>query len=179
MNFTINSISGEMHVLDSYKKCHITGKINENVKNKQISYIAARSPNRMASYYGSGHPHPNMSIAFDGTKTKGIIKLNENNEFELIFDIPNSYYVHLGSFLIPPILYISYNNGFVQKNEKIYIGKGIPYRTLTYSEQRDGVMFYNGLTQLPVRSQEQILVDGKYILEDENHKSFWGLKPPV
>lgn len=178
MNFTINNISGQISMSDDYRYCVIKAIITEEVKNKQLSYIAAKPPHRIASYYGSGHPFPNMSVAFEETQTKGIINLNDKNEFELFFEIPNSYYVHLGSFLIQPIIYISYNNGFVQKNERIYIGEGIQYRTLTYPEERRNENFYGSLQGLPVRSQEQILIDGKYEINKQK-STFWDLKPPV
>lgn len=175
MEFITKNIRGTVSFSEDFKKCLVHGKILESVKNNQISFFAATPPNFRSSYYGSGHAFPNSQVAFENTTTKGIIKLNDMREFTLSFDRPNSYYAQLGSSIIPPMLYISYNNGFTEKKDKIMLNESIPYRSLTYSDERKDCSFYSSLNKLPVRTQEQILRSSRY----KYNQKFWDLKPPV
>ena len=174
-------IEGKVHATIFFSKdlemCIIRGEIKETVKNKQISYNAANIPDYRASFSGSALPFPNQTIAFENS-TKGIVKLNNMNRFEIMFGVPNSYYRNLGSILVKPTLYIQYNNGFVDINTSIVLRKEISHRLLTYPSERTNPMFYNNVYQLPVRSQEQILRESAYKLI-ENSESFWDRKPAL
>jgi hypothetical protein len=81
----------------------------------------------------------------------------------------------LGSSIVLPTIYFSYNNGFVEKKANVVLINNIPNRSLTYPKERTGPEFYKSLGSLPIRSQETILRDS-----DKNIRgSFWSLRPPV
>jgi hypothetical protein len=64
--------------------------------------------------------------------------------------------------------------------EVINLGEGIPFRTLTWPVQRDwnkGALFYK-VDGLPVRTQNQILLDSAYPIVNKMPANFWGLTPP-
>ena len=176
MDYFTEFLRGKVYFSNDLKHVIIRGAVFENVKNDQISFIASAPADHRASYYGSAHPFPNAYIAFENTKSKGIVRLTKNNEYEIKIATPNSYYSNLGSILIPPTVYISYNNGFIERSNKITLTTSIPYRTLTYPGKRTGPEFYDSLASLPVRTQEEILRDSAFKI---GQKEFWGLRPPL
>jgi hypothetical protein len=63
----------------------------------------------------------------------------------------------------------------------INLGESIPYRTLTYANQRNyinGPFFFINKRMPPVRSQYEILVQSQYPKTMKTPDNFWGLKPP-
>jgi len=176
MEFEKDMMKGKLFVSKDKRYCLIQGYIKERVKNRQVTYIAASPVHYNGSFSGSGLPFPNQYIAFENTPNSDIIKLNNENYFEILIKMPNSYYSQLGSVLIPSRIHFEYNNDFV--NKKLYIDLySIPYRTLTYDSRNKDVMFYNNIWNLPVRTQEQILRDSGYTFETT--KDFWNLKPSL
>jgi hypothetical protein len=158
-------------------------RVNENVQDRKVFYIASAPPEFRASYSGSGLPYANPSQAFDNTENQGTITLDHMGKSEIRISYPNAYYAGLGTDYIPPTVYLNYNNGFSDKVVSIKLSDGIPYRMLTYpirgTVPRKDVMFYNGMWELPVRTQEQVLRDSAYPPLNKMHANFWGLKPPV
>lgn len=179
--FSEDACSGKVVSKDNYT-VYIHVKINERVPSQKVFYIAASPTEHRTSYSGSGLPFVSPTQAFENTPNQGIIDIDSNNEFQVVLRTPNSYYAGLGSQYIPPTLYLSYNNGFVNKLVSIKLSHGIPYRTLTYVSHpvpRSSPSFYEGLQSLPVRTQEQILKDSAYPAKNVMHSNFWGLKPPL
>jgi hypothetical protein len=187
MNFNSGSISGSIVISHDIKSCIIRGTINESVHKKQIGYTAAAPPHLNGSFSGSALPYPNQTVAFDNTPIRGIVQLDKNNTFEICCEIPSAYYVNLGSVLVPPQIYITYNNYFINKKEAVTIMNEIPYRTLTYHRSHKNVQFYDNIWKLPVRDQEQILRDSAYPSCDlsttgnriSTATEFWKLKPSL
>lgn len=174
--FTSSTCNAEINVSKVSGMCTIKGFIADNVVGGRIRYAAAAPADRRSSFSGSGLPFSNNAQAFDNTPNQGSLELQMGNAFEItLAGIPNSYYAGLGTVLIPPTVYIFYNNGSGEKIVSIQVTDSIPYRTLTYPSVRSGVEFYKGGFELPVRSQEQILVDGRY--PERSHPDFWGLRP--
>ena len=161
----------------------VKGTMTEPVENGQIRYLAASPADRRASYSGSGFPFHNPEQAFLDSPNRGIIELI-GNAFEIPLLFPNSYYIQLGRELIPPTLFIYYNN---QSGEKriieIKLSDPIPYRLLGYPSQftlgRNGADFYHAHHNLPVRSQEQVLRDSAYPSINKMDEDFWGLRPAL
>lgn len=161
----------------------VKGAMTEPVENGQIRYLAASPADRRASYSGSGFPFHNAEQAFIDSPNRGIVEL-VGNTFEIPLLFPNSYYIQLGRELIPPTLFIYYNN---QSGEKriieIKLSDPIPYRFLGYPAQftlgRNGADFYHAHHNLPVRSQEQVLRDSAYPSENKMDSDFWGLRPAL
>ena len=80
------------------------------------------------------------------------------------------------------------NNNNNKSNElyhTIQIDEGVPFRTLTYpappsNNPRDSPMFYYcSKNKLPIRTQEQVLLDSGYPEVNDMPNNFWGLKPPL
>lgn len=182
--FTNVFCDGEVYpIKEEQFDMNLVGKIKEKVKDQTIYYIAANPPDYRATYTGSGLPFANQDQAYENTPNKGKVKLMEDT-FEIKFMFPNSYYVGLGTVLVPPTIFLEYDNeDGVKRNIKIKLSDGIPYRMLTYPMQytlpRSDAMFYSFTWDMPVRTQEQILRDAAYPSSNKMAPNFWGLKPCV
>lgn len=172
MQFNIKFINGKQFV-------KISGRINENVKDNVLTFSAAAPADRRTSFSGSGLPFPNAKMALENSKNIGSIKVSKDNTFSLEMYTPNSYYIGM-THKIPPTIYFKYNNGYTVKNNSLKLCEGIPYRSLTYPEQRKDVAFYSSFGSLPVRGQEEILRSSGYPSDVMiEYDKFWGLRPPV
>jgi hypothetical protein len=164
----------------------VKGKLrNSSASGVSVNYWAAAPPTYSQSYYGSGHPYANPLMAYENTPNRGAV-YTDNGFFEFKLFYPNAYYIGLGTVYISPHVNIRIcenndtNSGSV---DKIELGDGIPFRSLTYPPQpvswpRYDVHFYSGREDLPIRSQEQVLRDSAYPRSNKYPKNFWGLKPP-
>lgn len=169
----------------------IEGTIDGTVRGGIIKYEAANPMDRLSSFSGSGLPFVNYQQAFDNTPNSGEMELSINNSFSVDILMPNSYYIGLGTVLVHPTLFIKYNNGDNEIVLPIKVNNPVPYRSLTYPmstnhASRKNSLFYKGMKDLPVRTQEQILRDSGYpetFNEKPKHKNipvnFWGARPPV
>uniref|UniRef100_A0A6C0BG07 Uncharacterized protein n=1 Tax=viral metagenome TaxID=1070528 RepID=A0A6C0BG07_9ZZZZ len=172
---------------DIDRQISVKGRINENIKDNKLYFVAASPPDYRATFTGSGLPFHSQIQAFQNTPNKGSIDINGyGEEFEIKLIMPNSYYVGLGTVVVPPTLYLEYVNQFdVKRNISVKLSYGIPYRSLTWpgpgqnTAPRANVMFYGTQFNLPVRSQEQILRDSCYPVQNKMDSDFWGLKPPL
>ncbi len=149
-----------------------------------LHYIAANSPTMNTSFSGSGLPYPNEHVAFENSENEGIVEII-NGKFSFSLRTPNSYYTQLGSVLVPPQVKIRVCSRSGMKPlsdvQVINLGESIPYRTLTYANQRNyinGPFFYINKRMPPVRSQYEILVQSQYPKTMKTPDNFWGLKPP-
>lgn len=184
-SFEVNTCKGKIIYLDN-KNVVISGTIDDNVVEGKIQVMAACPIDKKSSYSGSGLPFASVKQAFDNTPNRKEFELSLHNKFEVEFMIPNSYYIGLGTVLVPPTVFLRYSNGDHHKVIQIQLCGSIPYRTLTYPisnehASRSGPQFYD--VNLPHRTQEQILRDSAYPKQDELLKykipsNFWGLKPP-
>jgi hypothetical protein len=156
-----------------------TSSLTQNVF---IKYIASNPPTYNSNFSGSGLPYPNPDVAFENTPNKGMVKV-ENGRFNIVIKYPNSYYENMGTLYIPPqikLLAVNNENRDLSIVEVINLGEGIPFRTLTWPVQRDwnkGALFYK-VEGLPVRSQNQILLDSAYPSVNKMPANFWGKTPP-
>lgn len=161
----------------------LIGKLEDSVADKRIFYIAASPADHKATYTGSGLPFANQIQAFENTPNIGEVELKGDNTFEIDLMMPNSYLVGLGSVVVPPTLYLEYLDGERKvRRVVIKLSQGIPYRSLTYPmvpRPRAGADFYDTQFYLPVRSQEQILLDSAYPITNTMPDSHWGGKPPL
>jgi len=175
--------SGEIYDAGNNTDIRVVGRLKETVKDDTVYFIAANPPDYRATYTGSGLPFANQEQAFENTPNKGSTRLFQNT-FEIPLMFPNSYYVGLGTVIVPPTLYIEYVTvEGVKRTVSIKISDGIPYRMLTYPMQftraRADSTFYRDGWEMPVRTQEQILRDAAYPAINKMHNNFWGLKPPM
>jgi len=149
---------------------------------KKISYVAASPPDRHTSFTGSGLPFPNAIHAFSGRPNRGEVDVSWDGSFSFICDMPNSYYTQLGSVHVGPRVYLSDGSVGRSHNQNILtvpISDGIPYRKLTYPNERRNANFYNSYDSLPIRGQEEILRSSEYPGPFEKEDDlFWGLRPP-
>lgn len=145
--------------------------------NSPVEFVASAPAVRNNSFSGSGLPYPSEEIAFENTSFKGTLVLNGTSGELTLADLPNSFYIKLGSVLIPPAVKLTYiTKDHTSKSAYIVLCDSIPYRTLTYDYRRSSPGFYD--RDLPVRSQEQILRDSAYDPTYDVRESFWGLRPP-
>ena len=155
---------------------HIKGTISDVVDQGRIRFIAAAPADYHSSYTGSALPFATPMQAFQNTPNKGEIML-QANQFSIRLLHPNSFYEALGSFLIPPTLFLHYFSGGEEKTINVKVAEEIPYRRLTYPVSRDDPLFYNGTDKLPIRTQERILRDSPYPARNHESHNIWGLKP--
>ena len=179
MDFTYNTIQGMFKIKDG--RVLVVGIINDNVKEGKMKYLACAPTERRMSLSGSGLPYANPMIAFDQTPSKGDIFLGSDNSFKISILMPGSFYSYLGSKFMGPCVFIKYNNGSSEIVTEIPITNPVPYRSLThpsrFTRPRINADFYDN-RNLPVRSQERILIDSAYPEINKMADNFWGLKPP-
>lgn len=179
MEFSAASCKGTITIQNN--NVYVKGNILESVKDHTLSFIAACPPDFRSSFSGSGLPYANPIMAMDNTPNKGELELGTHNYFDFVIQMPGSYYTSLGTELVPPTVYLRYNNGMTDVIISVKISDSIPYRLLTYpstqTAPRTDAMFYKGMYELPIRTQEQILRDSAYPSKWNNN--FWGQKPPM
>jgi hypothetical protein len=165
------------HIGFEPEQIRIQFRIMNVQSNSTVNYIASAPAVRNNSFTGSGLPYPSEEVAFENTPFKGVCQLTGQAGEITISDLPNSYYIKLGSVLIPPSVRISYKDA-AGNLQIIYVVlcDAIPYRTLTYDYRRSSPQFYD--VDLPVRSQDQILRDSAYDPTYDVRNSFWSLRPP-
>ena len=146
-----------------------------------VQYRAANKPTYGQSFT-SGYPYANKSMAFEGTCNSGFAPL-KGGSFSFKLEYPNSYYVNMGTKLVPPqvkIMFCDANKVPISDIYVVQVGNGIPYRSLTWPQKRNwlkGPMFYCN-NNLPVRDQQTILKNSGYPCTNKEAPNFWGLKPP-
>lgn len=160
VNFDQECIEGEI----SYDKrfIYVKGKVKDNVKNGLIDYLAA-CPNEMRMTASASRlPYSNSDIAFCNTVNKGRNELLLGNKFEIKLEDPGSYYVGLGTVLVPPTLYIRYKSIDKTKIISVKVNEPAPFRTLTYPLQRKDPSFYVRPEPEVLPSSEQRFKDSLY-----------------
>ena len=166
---------------DSYT---VRGKISTNPLSGRlfVKYIAANPPTYNTSFSGSGLPFANEDMAFENTPNSGVIEVIDSS-FSLSIRYPNSYYINMGTVYVEPNIKLQLfneNNKSIGDSITVNLGKGIPFRSLTWPALRNwnnGPLFYNN-GDLPVRTQYQILLDSAYPSTNEMPNNFWGTMPP-
>lgn len=158
-------------------------QMKEHPFNNEIFFISGNPVEHRASFSGSGLPFASYDQAFD-SRSFEVIKVDENGIFMLDTFIPNSYMVALGSVKVPPsIMFVYKSMNGEEKSFVVKVCNGIPFRTLTYprggngSASRKDAYFYDNIRNLPVRSQETILIESAYPEDLSMPKNFWNLKP--
>lgn len=152
--------------------------------NVHVKFWAASPPTYSSNFSGSGLPFPNEDVAFEKSENIGTADISNGN-FSFSLRYPNSYYTNMGSKYVHPEVQLQVfdtnTNKSVSEIQHINLGEGIPFRTLTYPEQRnwsEGPLFYKKSILPSVRSQEQILYDSAFPKTNNVPKNFWGKKPP-
>lgn len=174
-----------------YHNCEdltVEGQIKSNIKGGRIFVRAANPIDKRSSISGSGLPFVNAQQAFENSPNIEEIEVGLNNTFAIDILMPNSYYIGLGTVLVPPSLFIDFHNGLERRTITIEVNKPLPYKSLTYPistehASRSSPLFYAGGSELPSRSQEDILYDSAYpsSADPVNRAlpvNFWGTKPP-
>ena len=182
MNFENNLCQGIIEINNDTIK--ITGYLKQNVK--KLSYIAAMPADKHCTFTGSGLPYTDPVQAFENTINHGYIKIN-NNMFVIYIKNPNSYYINLGTTLIPPTIYFTYENFNNNINTvEVIVNNPIPFRSLTYENgqftiPRDSANFYEIQGPLlPICTQEKILRSAGYPVKTRKISyNFWSSKPPL
>jgi hypothetical protein len=179
-------VCSDMEILKNNRgtQIQVNGMLQDQLDDKKLNFIASAPADRRSSFSGSGLPFPSASVAFKITPNQGPVYVNNDNYFSINLLKPNSYYVGMGTYLVPPTIYISYVSNGQKKYISIKIDETIPFRTLTYQNEESKVprtspLFYNN-KDLPVRTQEQILLSSAYPCWNGSiPENFWGLKPPM
>ena len=165
----------------------VKGKVREEPDGREVHFYAACPPDVRNSFSGSGLPYASPIQAFYGTPNVGRVQTTgPDREFTITFVSPNSYYIGLGTVLVPPAVHVWYVKDGREKRKAIKISDGIPYRGLTYPVRpmrpRSGVDFYTTSFEAEVpRTQEQILRDSAYpaSIHAPPPKDFWNGRPPM
>jgi hypothetical protein len=174
MKYDINSIHCKGHVeYENKNDIIIRGVINDYVIDNILYYSAPCPPKYNGSFSGSGLPYFSREQAYENTPNKGSVVLDSEGNFVITLIKPNSYYSDFDNLNCPEIEIIyNKNKLFTVKLDH----EKIAHRLLSYPELRksEGVLFY--ARQMPIRSQERILLDSDY--KKKESQDFWGLKPP-
>lgn len=178
-NSTYTTRGSQGKIVKSNGLITVEGLITEEFVPSSVKYIAARPADSRFAFSGSGYPFADKQQAFDNTPSKGFLK-TKGAAFRVTIETPNSYYSDLGKTLVAPTLFILYkNNSGEHKVIEIEVDNQIPYRFLQYPEQRRDATFYHAHHNLPVRSQEQVLIDSQYPASKKMANDYWGLRPAM
>ena len=82
----------------------VQGEVVSKTPNPMVIYWAPNPPTYTTSYSGSGLPYHDSIQAYNKTPNVGAVKCI-NRKFEFRIKYPNSYYIGLGSFYVPPHLH--------------------------------------------------------------------------
>lgn len=151
---------------------------------RMVTYMAAAPVDSRSSFSGSGIPHANRDQAFYGTPIQGRVAVENDGSFAILNRVPGSFYVGLGTVLVPPVVFVSFKHPDAKSPEvlAVPVDRPVAFRFGTWPMQftraRDGPEFYKEEPSLP-RTQEQILRDSAYPADNVMPYSFWGKKPPV
>jgi hypothetical protein len=185
--WTEKNLSCSGTVMDSGKgEFVVKGKVDCHSLNPIVNFIAPNPPTYLTSFSGSGLPYPNAEVAYENTPNKGMVRA-PGGFFEFRLRYPNAYYVGLGTVYVEPCVHIRVceEDGSKSDLKTIILGKGIPYRSLTYPPTsknvapRSSPLFYAGMEGLPVRTSEQITREADYPSINKMPDNFWGTKPPM
>jgi hypothetical protein len=154
-------------------------KAKIQIDSNKLEYIAANPPDFRTSFSGSGLPFANEEQAYENTPNKGSVTLDKMRNCSTIrIQTPNAYYIDLGNTFVKQHIQLVYYVNCKMHLLKVKVSDGIPYRSLTYPIQRESATFYESLWQLPVRSQEAIIRESAYPVNDIHYQNFWGPRPP-
>jgi hypothetical protein len=153
----------------------ISGNFISSIDNNEFKYIAPSPPDFRSSFSGSALPYSSEEQAFYNTINKGHVTLVADNKFIFKITTPNSYVDGFSENVIEPYIIFFYSKDNEVKKLKINLNNYIPFRSITHPIDRNAE-FYNNINHLPIRTQEQILIDSQYP-KNNNIKDFWGLKP--
>lgn len=159
----------------------VDGIISESIDNSKIYYIAAAPADYRGSFSGSGLPFYSEKQAYDNTPNTGTRIINKDGSYSIKLVYPNAYYDSLDGPIIYPHIKIYYYIQGVQKNIDLKLQNRIPFRDIRFygdGSYRQNVNFYNN-SDLPVRSQEQILISARYPETNTVPPNFWGYKPAL
>lgn len=153
----------------------------------KMMFIAAAPYDRRYSTHGSCLPFPNYALAFEGTPNKGVamrtVRFSDDNDDDKddkpayavkLCGMPNTFYASGGRSIVPPTVYVR----FGEREYSIKMSCGLRNKVLNYPRRRTamGPSFYDNVDDLPVRSQEEILLDGS-AGTDRAPSEFWGGRP--
>lgn len=143
---------------------------------RRLQYLAAKPADARYSFAGAGLPYACQEQAWHSSPTQGVI---QDHQFELRLPYPNAFYAALGSARIPPAVFLRTET----QQDQIVLPDVYPHRLLTHAAERQDATFYGNATALPVRTQEQILLDSAVYcpahISSPPPTSFWGLRPAV
>ena len=161
----------------------IEGTLKNGLRNVNLTYWGASPSHEIYSFCGSGLPFHSHEQAFYNKTNMGQVQ-TDGSKFTINMKYPNSYYVGLGSYLVPPEVYLKVCGSDDSEIITLNVGPPVPFRTLTYplDKNRHYPKFYNN-SDLPIRSQEQIIRDGQYpryvVIPPKMPDNFWGLRPAL
>jgi hypothetical protein len=160
----------------------IRGQLENNPDEQKIAFLAAAPVEFRTSIMGSGLPYATKEQAFHNTPNQGVVPVSKK-QFVITMETPGSYYVGLGTVLIPPVVFLTY----LIKGDSIIVQLPVDdpfaFRFNTYPMQftapRSSPLFYSICPEQPARSQEEILRASAYPSDNQMPPNFWGTKPPL
>ena len=140
-------------------------------------FVAAAPPDYRSTFTGSALPFANAAQAFYNTPNRGELEVDANGSFKVDLVSPNAYYVAHGTVRVPPMLHLVYHQGGRRVQTALPVGRGVPFRTLTYPAARKNATFYAHEHPL-IRSQYDILMASAFPDHNMEPSNFWGERPP-
>lgn len=176
---------------DGAEMVRIQGRVGVMPEDGMLNYFAPASPERRASFSGSGLAFANAGQAFDGTRNRGTIALGQTETetsgsvpFSIDVPFPNGYYSGLGMRHVSPAVHVWYVVGGQRRVSVVQVGEyGAAFRTLSHpslpAHPPLGPTFYSAHPTV-ARSQEDILRASDYPSRAHSiPPNFWGTRPPV
>jgi len=139
MEFKNEYVSGKANINFNTQTVYLQGMVPNFAKYAKVAIIAARPPDRMTSYAGSGLPFPCSQVAFDNSPNNTLV--DKSGTFNIIFKYPNSYYAPDMLTKIPPAVYFVFYKSQTEESfaSRIDLYDNLPVRSLVYRAN-----FYKG-----------------------------------
>lgn len=146
----------------------VTWSVSPRSDTGTVDYAASAPCTRGSSFDGSCLPFASETQAMEGPSTRGtaIEKAPGTGVYSARIATPNSYYLGLGTQLVPPALHVAYRAGGRDVRGAARVADGVPFRTLTYPSMRTGAGFYQPQIPATVRSQQEILFASAFPSDD-------------
>jgi hypothetical protein len=138
----------------------VTLRVDANVDDGKIYYLAAHPADRMASFTGSGLPSPTIDIALRDSPNKGTAEADAIGNYVINMMYPNTYY-H-GKQVVPPTLHVFYYVNGTGTVQGVPLGPRIPARDVV--TQVTSPDYYADQFNRPVQSSERIFAAKGYVI---------------
>jgi hypothetical protein len=177
-DWTLDGPHASFHVTPTQVRCFFRRNLQPP---GAVHWVAAPGVDRMTTFTGSGLPFASPQQALQGTTNRGTVRLDPRNECTItLHEIPNAFRDTTGRILVPPTVFVGYHlAGHAQPTaQAVPLLPPLKYRDIVH--RCKGPLCYAGAWEnLPIRTQETVLLQSAWDPRERSAVFDFGLKPPM